>query len=419
MMIFLLCFLFIAGYLAIVFEHKIKINKSSIALITAILSWVIIIFFQEDKSSVNHLLSEHLSEIASILFFLLGAMTIVELIDAHDGFAIITDKINTTNPVKLLWVLSFITFFMSSILDNLTTAIVMVSLLRNLIKDEKTRLLFAGMIVIASNAGGAWSPIGDVTTTMLWIGNQITPLGIMKSMFLPSLFCLLLPLIILSFKLNTTIEKPNCDKMPSNTTTNEQILLLFLGLLILVLVPVFKIYTHLPPYMGMLLGVGIIWFITECIHFNKKIEDKSALSVQYALRKIDTPSILFFLGILLSIAALQSGGILDEVTTKLTYLFKTKEQLAISLGVLSAIVDNVPLMAATQAMYSLDTYPTDNSFWHLLAYTTGTGGSCLIIGSAAGVVAMGIEKIDFGWYLKHITWLALIGYIAGILIFLV
>ncbi|MEK6616951.1 MAG: sodium:proton antiporter NhaD [Bacteroidota bacterium] len=407
--------IFVLGYIAIATEHSIKINKAATALVTGVLCWTVYILFSPDKHIVTEELTHHLGELSGILFFLLGAMTIVELIDAHDGFDIITTRINQTDKRKLLWTVAFITFFLSAILDNLTTTIVIISLLRKLIRDDKDRLFFAGMVVVAANAGGAWSPIGDVTTTMLWIGGQITTANIIIKLILPSLMCLIAPLVFLSFKLNGNIERPVIDTNATNQTLSQkhQSIVFFSGVLILVLVPVFKTVTHLPPFMGILIGLGILWIITEILHGKKDEEDKHNLSVVHALRKIDTPSILFFLGILVSIAALQSIGILAELAQWMTATLKNDNIIVISIGLLSAIVDNVPLVAAAQGMYDLNQYPTDHYFWEFLAYCTGTGGSALIIGSAAGVAAMGMEKISFMWYLRNISLLALLGFFAG------
>jgi len=414
-MIGIIITIFVVGYAAIALEHNIKLNKAASALITGVLCWTIFIVYTPDKHLVNELLTEHLGELSGILFFLLGAMTIVELIDAHDGFNVITEKITQTNKKSLIWIVSFITFFLSAILDNLTTTIVMVSLLRKLIKDDNDRLFFAGTVVIAANAGGAWSPIGDVTTTMLWIGGQITTVNIIAKLIVPSLVCVIVPLIFLSFRLKGSVERStiNSSQHTNALPKKHQQIVLFSGVSILVLVPVFKTLTHLPPYMGILLGLGILWLITEIIHGSKDEEDKHNLSVVHALRKIDTPSILFFLGILVSIAALQSTGILTSLAEFMTKSIGNENIIVISIGLLSAIVDNVPLVAAAQGMYSLEQYPTDHYFWEFLAYSTGTGGSALIIGSAAGVAAMGMEKINFFWYLKNISWLALMGFFGG------
>jgi Na+/H+ antiporter NhaD/arsenite permease-like protein len=419
-MTILIIIIFVLGYIAIATEHSIKINKAATALVTGVLCWTVYILISPDKDLVSEELTLHLGELSGILFFLLGAMTIVELIDAHDGFDIITARITQTDKRKLLWIIAFITFFLSAILDNLTTTIVIISLLRKLIKDDKVRLFFAGIVVIAANAGGAWSPIGDVTTTMLWIGGQITAANIIIKLILPSLICLIVPLIYLSFKLKGKIERPTIIANPINQTLSQtqQSIVFFSGVLILCLVPVFKTVTHLPPYMGILIGLGILWIITEIIHGKKDEEDKHNLSVVHALRKIDTPSILFFLGILVSIAALQSIGILTNLAQWLSATLRDDNIIVISIGLLSSIIDNVPLVAAAQGMYDLNQYPTDHYFWEFLAYCTGTGGSVLIIGSAAGIAAMGMEKISFFWYLKKISLLALLGYFAGALIYI-
>ncbi len=367
-----------------------------------------------DKELVGEELAHHLGELSGILFFLLGAMTIVELADLYNGFDIITTRINQTNKVKLLWIVSFITFFLSAVLDNLTTTIVILSLLNKLIKNREDRLFFAGMTVIAANAGGAWSPIGDISTTMLWIGGQVTALNIIKACFFPSLACIIVPLIYMSFRLKGEIEKPvDIDNnRGKNIPKKQQYIIFFSSVVVLIMVPVFKTITHLPPYMGVLLGLSLLWIITEILRQKDDVEDKGALSVSYALRKIDTPSVLFFLGILLSVASLQSSGILTDLSGWLTATIRSERIIVIAIGLLSAIVDNVPLVAAAQGMYSLSQYPTDSFFWEFLAFCTGTGGSALIIGSAAGVVAMGIERINFFWYLKKISLLALLGYFA-------
>ena len=414
-MITLIIAIFILGYIAIATEHSIKINKAATALITGVLSWSVYILFSPDKLFVGEELTKHMGDLSGILFFLLGAMTIVELIDAHDGFDIITTRIKQTDKRKLLWIVAFITFFLSAVLDNLTTTIVIISLLRKLIRDDNDRLFFAGIVVVAANAGGAWSPIGDVTTTMLWIGGQISASHIIIKLILPSLICLLIPLLYLSFKLKGKVVRPD---VVENTNTQalsdkHQSIVFFSGVIILVLVPVFKTITHLPPFMGILFGLGILWIITEILHKEKNEEDKHALSVVHALRKIDAPSILFFLGILVSISALQSVGVLAHLAQWLTIKIHNETTIVIAIGLLSSVIDNVPLVAAVQGMYNLNQYPTDHYFWEFLAYAAGTGGSALIIGSAAGIAAMGMEKISFLWYLKTISLLALLGYFAG------
>jgi Na+/H+ antiporter NhaD/arsenite permease-like protein len=408
------------GYAAIAFEHPLKINKSATALLTGVLCWVFYILGSPDTAIVSEQLYEHFGQISGILFFLLSAMTIVELIDAHNGFDVITSKITTTDKRKLLWIISFVTFFLSAVLDNLTTTIVMVSLLRKLIQDKPTRMFFIGMVVIAANAGGAWTPIGDVTTTMLWIGGRITTGNIMIQLFLPSLMCLVIPLIFLSFRIKGKIENIAIieDKQKKKTTSFHQKLILALGIGALVFVPVFKTVTNLPPFMGILYGLGVLWVATEIIHKNKNEEDKDAYTVVHALRKADVPSVLFFLGILVAIAALESTHQLADLAVYMDKTIGNLNVIVISIGLLSAIIDNVPLVAATMGMYDLQTFPPDHYFWEFVAYCAGTGGSCLIIGSAAGVAAMGMEKIDFFWYVKNIAGLALLGYFAGAFTFI-
>ena len=409
---------FILGYIAIALEHTLKVNKAAIALVTGVLCWTIYIMAQPDKEAVSHQLMDHLGEVAGILFFLLSAMTIVELIDLHDGFQVITDRISTKSEVKMLWIISFIAFFLSALLDNLTTTIVIVSLLRKLISDKQRRLFFVGITVIAANAGGAWSPLGDVTTTMLWIGGQITALNIIKQLFLPSLVCLLIPLIVISFSLKGTIVTPPADESHIPKPAFERTFVFFLGIGILLFVPMFKTVTHLPPFMAILLGLGIMWIVIEIMHRQRDTPNKRELSVTAALENIDTPSILFFLGILVSIAALQATGQLIQLAQWLTATLKNETIIISCIGLLSSVVDNVPLVAASQGMYSLKQYPADHFFWEFLSYATGTGGSALIIGSAAGVAAMGMEKVTFFWYLKKISWLALIGYFSGGIVYL-
>ncbi|MEQ1554205.1 MAG: sodium:proton antiporter NhaD [Ferruginibacter sp.] len=410
---------FIIGYFAITLEHSIKVNKAASAIVTGVLCWTIYILFQPDKHVVTELLMKHLAEVSGILFFLLGAMTIVEIIDAHDGFEVITDRIKTKSAVKLLWIVALITFFLSAFLDNLTTTIVIVSLLRKLIDEKEKRLFFVGITIVAANAGGAWSPLGDVTTTMLWIGGQVTATNIMKQLFIPSLVCLIVPLTFVSFKMKGILEPAQKSDVAILKPLFERNFVFLLGIAILILVPIFKTITHLPPFMAILLGLGIIWIVTEIMHKTKSDGEKNILTVANALQKIDTPSILFFLGILISIGALQSTGQLTILAQWLTTTFKSDTIIVTIIGLLSALVDNVPLVAATQGMYSLQQYPTDHFFWEFLAYTTGTGGSALIIGSASGVAAMGMENLRFFWYLKRISLLAILGYFSGIIVFLV
>jgi len=420
-MILVLIIVFVLGYLAITLEHIININKSATALITAVLCWTLIISNAQNKELITEQLSQHLSSISGIVFFLLGAMTIVEIIDAHDGFYSITESIKTTNKTKLVWLISIITFFLSAVLDNLTSTIVMMSILNKLIQDKKTKWLLLGLVIISSNAGGAWSPIGDVTTTMLWIGGQISPLNIIKQTFLASLVSMVVPTLIINYMIKGKIElKMNVENnLHFNNNAFERKLIFYAGIGCLLFVPMFKTLTHLPPYMGMLFCLGVIWTITELIHHKKHNDEKGSLSVSHALRKIDTPSILFFFGILMSISALEVTGILPQMASSLNKTVGNISLVAIGIGLLSAVLDNVPLVAALQSMYSLNDFPKDHYFWELLSFTAGTGGSCLIIGSAAGVAVMGIEKIDFFWYLKKISWIAIIGYIAGVSTFLI
>jgi Na+/H+ antiporter NhaD/arsenite permease-like protein len=415
----LITLIFIVGYTAIVFEHNLKLNKAAAALITGVLCWVLYIFNSADKAHVNESLLLHFSEISAILFFLLGAMTIVELIDSHDGFDIITQKISTKRKSTLLLLIVFITFFLSALLDNLTTAIVMTSVCSKILTEPEDRRWFAGMIIIAANAGGAWSPLGDVTTTMLWLGGQITALQIMKVLFLPSLLACIVPTLIVAYRFKG--KKFTSLNDASTCTTKEKRdgkIILFTGIGFLIFVPIFKTVTHLPAFMGMLLALGFMWIITTVIHKRKEHELAIKYTVAKALQRIDTPSILFFMGILLAIAAMQAVGILTNLAVYLSNTLVYDYSIGVALGLLSAVVDNVPLVAATQGMYDLHTYPTDHSFWHFLALTSGTGGSMVIIGSAAGVAVMGIEQIDFMWHLKKIGLLALIGFAVGILVYM-
>ncbi|OFX59687.1 MAG: sodium:proton antiporter [Bacteroidetes bacterium GWB2_41_8] len=449
-MFILMVVIFVLGYVAIALEHPLKVDKAASALIIGTLCWVAYILDGENilnmgfslswkefqmhypeitgLNAIHHFIVDyeivhHIGEIGEILFFLLAAMTIVEVIDQHQGFKVITDKIDTTNKIKLLWLLSILTFFMSALLDNLTTTIVMVALLRKLVSDKETRWFYASMIVLAANAGGAWSPIGDVTTIMLWIGGQITALSIIKGVILPSLVCLVVPLILLSFTMKGNVVRPKINLNEKEYTTHsERILMLSMGVGGLLFVPVFKTFTHLPPYMGMLLSLGILWVVSEILHRNKPDEIKNRLKITAVLKKVDTPTVLFFLGILSAVAALQSAGQLALLSQFLDEKLGNVNLIAISIGVLSSIVDNVPLVAGAMGMYPIAeagatgymaNFVQDGVFWEFLAYTAGTGGSMLIIGSAAGVAAMGLEKIDFIWYLKRISWLALLGYLAG------
>jgi len=435
-MFILMVIVFILGYTAIALEHPLKVNKSASALLLGVMMWVLFISggeswiinttgFQEylrQNSGGNfvdwvshHELLRHLGEISEILFFLLGAMTIVEMVDSHEGFRLITDRIKTTNKVKLLWVIVTITFFMSAVLDNLTTAIVMVALMRKLISDKKDRWFFAGMVVVAANSGGAFSPIGDVTTIMLWIGGHVTTLNIILKTFIPSLLSVLVPLIVLSFTMKGAVSRPAAMSQGQGihpTTPTERNLIFFLGVGALLFVPVFKTITHLPPWLGMLFGLGVLWVVTEILHKEKNEENRPRLTVAGILRKVDTPSILFFLGILVAVAALQSAGHLSILARSLDLHVGNLYLINVVIGLLSAVVDNVPLVAGAMGMYE-KTFAPDHYFWEMLAYCAGTGGSILIIGSAAGVAVMGMEKIDFIWYLRKISVWALLGYLSG------
>lgn len=370
------------------------------------------ILSQGNKELVNEQLNHHIGEIAGILFFLIGAMTIVELIDLYNGFQLIINRITTTNKRTFLAIVTVLAFILSAILDNLTTAIVMSSLVVKMIPSRDDRLICIGMIVISSNAGGAWSPIGDVTTTMLWIGHQITTVGLIKSVFIPSLFAVVIPFLILMHRMQGSFA-PNENLTINETSSKDQKVILFSGIGLLLFVPVFKTVTHLPPFMGMMLAVGIFWLISETIHKKKAQLSENRNSIFSALEKIDMPSILFFMGILLAVGALQSFGILKTLANQMSDSIPNNKLMLVGIGLLSSILDNVPLVAAMQGMYSLAEYPQGDFFWDLLAYCAGTGGSILIIGSAAGVAAMGIENISFFWYVKNISLAALIGYLAG------
>ena len=425
-MYLLMIFIFVLGYTAIALEHPLKIDKAASALLTAVIVWTLLIIgsntilpnITDSTTVVEESLMHHLGEISGILFFLLGAMTLVELVDVHGGFDIITSKITTLNKAKLLWILCFVTFFMSAALDNLTTSIIMAALLRKLIHDKKDLWLFAGMVILAANAGGAWSPIGDVTTIMLWIGGQVTAANIVLKILLPSLVCLLVPLTLISFKVKGKLNPPNKEKQKHTIPEWEKKTVMYLGIGALLFVPIFKTTTHLPPFMGILLGLSVLWIATEILHKRKPSELKKSFSIVGVLQKIDTPSILFFLGILLAVSALQVAGHLNDLAVILDNKIGNIWIINSLIGVFSSIVDNVPLVAGAIGMYSLDVYPQNHLFWELLAYCAGTGGSILIIGSAAGVAIMGILKIDFIWYLKNITFYAFVGYISGILTFL-
>jgi Na+/H+ antiporter NhaD/arsenite permease-like protein len=435
---------FIIGYAVIALEHPLKINKTATALLLGVLLWVCAVvggegilvntdslreYVMNNPGSnfsdwlIHSKLIHALGEISEILFFLLGAMTIVELIDAQGGFKIITDKITTKKKVKLLWILSILTFFMSAALDNLTTSIVMVALLRKIVGEKKDRWFFASMIILAANSGGAWSPIGDVTTIMLWIAGKVSTLNIIEMTFLASLASLIVPLGVLSFILKGEVAQPQMDEdnldASFQTQNWQRVLFLCVGVGVLLFVPVFKTITHLPPYIGMLGGLGIMWLLSEIVHRDATETERSRYSITTIITRVDVPSIMFFLGILLAINALQAIGHLSLLANSLDgiALQEPSKYYVINLliGLLSSIVDNVPLVAGAIGMYD---FPTDHYFWEMLAYCAGTGGSILIIGSAAGVAVMGMEKIDFIWYLKHISWIALLGYFAGAGVFI-
>jgi Na+/H+ antiporter NhaD/arsenite permease-like protein len=415
-----LVLIFVVVYAAIALEHPLRISKSASALFGAGLLWTVYALWIGDHDRLGHELDETVTATARITFFLLGAMTIVELIDAHGGFAIISSRIRTRRLTGLLWLVCWVTFFLSAILDNLTTTIVMISLMRKLLDRGDDRLLFASLIVIAANAGGAWSPMGDVTTTMLWIGGQVSASGIIKALLPASVVNLALPLIVVTVGLRgkpfeavgAVSEIPDFRLFERNT-------ILALGLGVLVLVPAFKQITHLPPFMGILFGLGIVWIAGEILHKSKPPEARHKLTLAHALSRIDHSSLLFFVGILLAVAALEHANLLEALAGWLDRTIGRQDIIVLLLGLLSAIVDNVPLVAASIGMYPLSQYPTDSFLWEFMAYCAGTGGSILIIGSAAGVAAMGIEKIRFIWYMRRIAWLAMLGYFSGAAVYIV
>jgi len=413
-MTIMLLSLFVFGYLLVAFENAFEINKSGTALLLGVLCWSVYALFSSDSNVVSNL-SHHLASISEIVFFLLGAMTIVELIDAHDGFEIITDFIKTKNKRYLLIIISLIAFILSAMLDNLTTAIVMATIVKKIIPDKKDKYFFIGIIVIACNAGGCFSPIGDVTSTMLWMANKLTATHMIIYLIIPSFVCLIVPLSIGLLNLKGHIESIHAQTNDNHISNTEKKLIFSLGLLTLLFVPVFKTITHLPPYMGILFGLGIMWIVTELLHKRKDTFEKGKLSVVSALTKTDVPSVLFFLGILLAVACLQEANILSNTAVYLNDKLGNTKMISICIGLLSAVVDNVPLLAATLGMYD---FPLNDEFWLMVCYCTGTGGSCLIIGSAAGVAVMGIENMSFVWYLKNISFLALIGYLSGFMVFI-
>jgi Na+/H+ antiporter NhaD/arsenite permease-like protein len=445
-MVVALVAIFIVGYFFIAMEHPFKINKTASALALGTVLWTIfafceaafmtsaninmadLAFVQEEgwHAFLKENLVDNLGETAEIVFFLLGAMTIVTLIEDYQGFRVITDLITTTDKKKLLWVISILTFFLSALLDNMTTAIVMVALLRKLIADQKERWLYAGMVILAANAGGAWSPIGDVTTIMLWIGGQVTTVNIMVKTIIASLVCMVVPVLIVGATLKGDIQRPEESHSGVEVPVHLRKIILFMGIGALVFVPIFKTITHLPPYLGMLFGLAVLWITTEIISRKYEKEGHKLPTAVSTLEHIDTPTILFFLGILMAVSCLKVSGILAGLAGGLNSAFGVEAPgfffIDLIIGVLSSVIDNVPLVAAAMGMYPISGMEVDfavnHPFWEFLAYCAGTGGSLLIIGSAAGVAVMGMEKIDFIWYLKKITLLALAGYIAGALVFI-
>ncbi len=416
-----LILIFVIAYAAIAFEHPLKVNKSASALIGAGLLWTVYALSAGDRHLVDEQLGESLVGTAQIAFFLMGAMTIVEVIDAHDGFEVITTRIKAQSLASLVWMVGFVSFFLSAVLDNLTTAIVMVSLLRKLLAKREDRLIFAGLVVIAANAGGAWSPIGDVTTTMLWIGGQVTTVNIVTTLILPSLANMIVPLAIVSMTMRGKAVVAPKDVRGGNTSANaifEGRLMFFLGLAILLSVPLFKTVTHLPPFLGILFGLGILWAVGDLLHRGKAAPVRVRMVIAHALTRIDMSAVIFFIGILLAVATLEHARILSALAQQLDQTIGRQDLIVMTIGLVSAVIDNVPMVAASMGMYSLETYPPDSFLWEFLAYCAGTGGSILIIGSAAGVAAMGMERIDFIWYMRKFSVLALVGYVAGALVYM-
>ncbi len=412
----LIVLVFLLGYVAIIVEHYTQINKTAVALFVAVVCWSIQLVAKLEPANLQLVaLGDHVNHIAQIIFFLMGAMTIVELVDAHKGFKILTDCIQTTSRRRLLVVVGVIAFFLSAVLDNLTTTIVMISLLRKLIPQKEERFLLSCLVVIAANSGGAWTPIGDVTTTMLWIDGRISSIAIMKSLFLPSVVSLLVPLIFYWFVFKGRLQVKKEGGSDGELAPGAK-LILALGILALVFVPVFKALTGLPPFMGILIGLGVLWLVTDIVH--RGWEKRSHLRVPHVLTKIDMSGVLFFLGILLCVDALQTAGLLKALANWLDATIPSQALIATVIGILSAIIDNVPLVAATMGMYSIEQFPPDHTLWHMIAYAAGTGGSILIIGSAAGVAMMGMEKAHFIGYLRKASLPALLGYLAGMGIYL-
>lgn len=421
---------FVAGYLCIALESLTKINKAAIALLMCVVCWTLLMVspgaYYPDVASdgvlhhISEVIEHHLGDAAGTLFFLMGAMTIVEIVDSNGGFNFVRDIMKTRSKRKLLWRVAVATFFLSAILDNLTTSIVMIMVLRKLVQSREERLVYAALIIIAANSGGAFSPIGDVTTIMLWIKGVITTQGILSEIFIPSLVSMLVPAFILQYSLNGKFDKEQnlVTAEVSQFTKVQRNIIFWLGVGGLVFVPIFKSITHLPPFMGILLVLGVLWTVTEIFHHNTSEDDTMAKRVSDLLSRIDLSTIMFFLGILMAVAVLQEIGVLTALGTGLNEVFVGNYYVINGIiGVLSSIVDNVPLVAGCMGMYPVaetGAMAIDGIFWQLLAYCAGVGGSMLIIGSAAGVVVMGLEKITFGWYLKRITWIAFVGYLAGI-----
>lgn len=406
---------FVLGYAGIAFEHTLGVNKAAFAVGTAAALWAILLGNTGDAHHALEALTEHLADTSQIIFFLLGAMTLVEVIDAHGAFRVVTDQIRTRNKRKLLLAIGLLTFFMSSVLDNLTSTIVMVSLLRRMIDDHDERLLFGSFVVITANAGGAWTPIGDVTTTMLWIGGQVSSAGIVGSLIVPSVVSLLASMAVLAPQLKGQSEERSAPPpVPTEGMQRGARRVLTLGLGAFLLVPVLKSLLHVPPFLGICVGLSIMWVVTDVLHRDSD-GGGDHVRVPHALSRIDVSSAFFFLGILLSVGALQTRGILGLLARGLASVTDSEALISALIGMASAIVDNVPLVAATMKMYPLTQYRMDDSFWSLIAYCAGTGGSLLIIGSAAGVALMGMEHVTFGWYLRRATPVAIAGYVAGLL----
>lgn len=404
------------GYAAIILEYNIKVNKTAVALLMAVLCWVVYFTFSNMSQSKDlQNLGKHVSDVSQIIFFLMGAMTLVELIDSHKGFKIVTDVIKTTSKRKMLWIIAFTSFFLSAVLDNLTTTILMVSLLRKMIPTRNERFLLSCIVVMAANAGGAWTPIGDVTTTMLWINGQVSTLSVIRALFFPSLVSLLIPMIYYSIRQKGEYSPPSQEEFDVIPEPGAR-LVFYLGIGALIFVPIFKTMTGLPPFMGILIGLSILWLVTDLLH--NKYEHRQHLRVPTVLTKIDTSGVLFFLGILLCISSLETAGVLSDLATWLENTVKNQVAIATLIGILSAIVDNVPLVAGTIGMYPLSQFPMDSSLWHMIAYAAGTGGSLLLIGSSAGVALMGLEKISFFGYMKKMTLPVLVGYFAGMGVYL-